>query len=77
MCKLLWNLHVPTKVKHFRYQVCSRSLPTRENIGKRMTIDFLLCPFCVPCEAIDMNVLLDYKFTLEVWEVVGGGLVEI
>lgn len=69
--KLLWHSLVPPKVKHFRYRVCSLSLPTRVNLIKRVPIDSIVCPFCALLLETDLYVFVECDFPQTVWEFFG------
>lgn len=42
----IWSAHVPNKVKHFIWRVCSDSLPTQNNILLRNIYVANECYFC-------------------------------
>ena len=44
--KALWQLRVPTKIKHFAWQACNRSLPTMVNLQRRHITALDTCEEC-------------------------------
>ena len=44
--KKLWKLRLPERVKMFIWRIGSNSLPTRDNLLKRINIDDPSCLFC-------------------------------
>nr|POE94871.1 putative ribonuclease h protein [Quercus suber] len=44
--KSIWQLNVPSKIKHFLWKACTNSLPSKENLLKRKILLEFSCPRC-------------------------------
>ena len=42
----IWLLHLPNKVKNFMWRACQNSLPTKQNLVRRIVITDLHCDRC-------------------------------
>lgn len=65
--KMIWNLKVPNKVKHFLWRACSNSLPTKEQLWKRKCSPSQVCPCCSSCDETKEHMLLLCTGAKVVW----------
>lgn len=69
--KQLWNLKIPTKIKHFMWRALSGNLPTKDNLrNKRVEVD-AWCPVCQRDAETTVHTLLTCTFSEECWKLSG------
>lgn len=44
--KSIWNLKVPSKIRHFCWKALNNTLPTKFNLKNREVDNNMLCPIC-------------------------------
>lgn len=63
----IWKLQVPGKVKHFLWEACLNSLPTKQSLMKRMVPSDLVCHLCRTCTKDTMHALWGCVAAKQVW----------
>lgn len=63
----LWKLHIPNKIKVFRWRACHNILPTRKNLTKRQIITKDACPICTRCQESALHALWDCVAAQDIW----------
>lgn len=66
--KLLWNLNISPKVKHFWWRACRNILATKENLYKRKCLRSPHCPLCLKAVESIEHLLFQCKKTKPVWD---------
>ncbi|KAF5478245.1 hypothetical protein F2P56_004821 [Juglans regia] len=74
MWKLVWNLNVPRKVKHFIWKALQSILPTKLNMWKRNVVEDATCPICKKEEESIQHVLWNCPAANNVWVERSSGL---
>ncbi|XP_074306059.1 uncharacterized protein LOC141641287 [Silene latifolia] len=67
----IWRTPVLPRVKLFIWQLCHDALPTRNNIGRRLGLSDVECPFCSNMMETCLHMLRDCGWVYGVWEGVG------
>ena len=67
MWNALWKLHIPNKIKVFRWKACQEILPTRSNLAKRRIIRDNVCPNCTRFPESTIHALWDCEVAMDVW----------
>lgn len=63
----MWNLKIPSKVKHFLWRAVTGNLPTKENLlYKRVQVD-AWCPVCQNHTESMLHSLVSCSFAVECW----------
>ena len=57
----LWKLHIPNKIKVFRWRACQNVLPTRENLTRRRVIKDDGCECCKGNSESVLHVLWQWR----------------
>ena len=65
--KRLWNLKIPTKVKHFLWRASSRCLPTKDQLRARQVNVDSLCVMCNTQEETIVSTLINCSFAQACW----------
>ena len=65
--KDLWQLRVPTKIKHFAWRACNRSLPTMVNLQRRHITALDTCEECKTQPEDELHALWSCSKLVEVW----------
>ena len=63
----LWKLHIPNKIKVFRWKACQEILPTQSNLAKRRIIHDNVCPNCTRFPESTIHALWDCEVAVDVW----------
>ena len=63
----IWKLQVPGKVKHFLWEACLNSLPTKQSLMKRMVPSDPVCHLCRTCTKDTMHALWGCVAAKQVW----------
>nr|POE70100.1 hypothetical protein CFP56_23650 [Quercus suber] len=68
----IWSLNVPSKIRHFIWRACNDSLPTKQNLSKRIPTPNALCERCC-CEIGDsVHALWGCQMLKEIWDLFHG-----
>lgn len=65
--KFIWNLSVPSKLKHFWWKMCCNFLATKENLYKRKCNPSPTCPICSREVESTEHLLFRCDWTAAVW----------
>ena len=63
----LWKLHVPNKIKIFRWRACHDILPTKENLAQRRITGDSVCELCQQGSESGIHVLWECGVARDVW----------
>lgn len=64
----IWNMEVSPKAKHFLWQLCSNTLPTRALLRRWHMLDDAKCPWCEAMEETSTHILVECSRVGEIWE---------
>lgn len=67
MWKMIWDLKLPPKLKHFWWRVCKNVLATKENLCKRRCVVSNLCPFCQNSPETAEHLLFGCDWVRAIW----------
>ena len=65
--KLLWKLHIPSKIKVFAWRALHDILPTRVNLMRRKIVDDGTCQLCQRENETVLHVLWECSVAKDVW----------
>ena len=65
--KHIWELTVPSKVKHFLWRACNESLPTKKNLFRRQVIRTATCDGCREETEDSVHALWGCQVVKETW----------
>ena len=63
----LWKLHVPNKIKVFRWRVCLDILPTRVNLARRRIVEDDRCEVCSLAKETRFHALWECGLAQDIW----------
>nr|POE61472.1 putative ribonuclease h protein [Quercus suber] len=66
--KGVWKLNIPGKIKHFLWKSCTNSLPTKNNLLKRIVISKNVCHLCSEHPEDVMHAMWRCSKVRQVWQ---------
>ncbi|KAI8024826.1 hypothetical protein LOK49_LG02G00251 [Camellia lanceoleosa] len=64
---LVWNLHLPPKLKHFLWKIYHNALATRQNLFSRQCAVSARCPVCLSSSKSLEHLLFECDWSKRVW----------